>query len=110
MSNLLYPITIIKDRYNGIYSGGAFLAFNLDYDEIPWEINQDDVTCMVFWSTNKNMIVGRGATPQEAYENLCYRDVIQITKVETVLRNLGYQEEETETIIKCIMEEKENEI
>ena len=87
MNNYLYPITIIMDRYSGIYSGGAFLAFNLDYDEIPQEINQDDVTCMNFWSTNKNMIVGRGATPQEAYENLYYEAVIK--------RNLEAKENET---------------
>ena len=32
MNNEMYPLTIIKDRYNGTYSGGMYLAFNLEYD------------------------------------------------------------------------------
>lgn len=31
----IYPLTIISDRYTGAYSGGEYLAFNLDFDEIP---------------------------------------------------------------------------
>lgn len=33
----LYPLTIIKDRYSGVYSGGKWLAFNLDPEEIPMD-------------------------------------------------------------------------
>lgn len=36
--NDIYPLTIIRDRYNDVYSGGKYLAFNLDADEIPTAI------------------------------------------------------------------------
>ena len=68
-----YPLTIIADRYGGTYSGGAFLALPLDFDEVPREIAGDDVTCATFWDENANdrlIPVGRGDTPQAAYEDL----------------------------------------
>ena len=64
----MYPITIVKDRYGGTYSG-AFLAFNLPCEEIPLEIDADDVTCYKFWKDTK-IEVGKGATPDEALNNL----------------------------------------
>ena len=64
-----YPLTIVMDRYTGTYSGGKFLAFNLDFDEIPEEVNGGDVTCAnFFYSTD--IVYGRGDTPNEAYEDL----------------------------------------
>ena len=65
----MYPITIVKDRYGGTYSGGAFLAFNLSCEEIPLEIDADDVTCCKFWKNTK-IKVGKGATPDEALDDL----------------------------------------
>ena len=65
----MYPITIVKDRYGSTYSGGAFLAFNLPCEEIPLEIDADDVTCYKFWKDAK-IEVGKGATPDEALNNL----------------------------------------
>ena len=65
----MYPITIVKDRYGGTYSGGAFLAFNLPCEEIPLEIDADDVTCYKFWKDTK-IEVGKGATPDEGLNNL----------------------------------------
>lgn len=65
----MYPITIVKDRYGGTYSGGAFLAFNLPCEEIPLEIDADDVTCYKFWKNTK-IKVGKGATPDEALNDL----------------------------------------
>jgi len=67
--NDVYPLTIIKDRYSGTYSGGEYTAWNLDFDEIPKEINYDDVTCQHFWINNK-IFVGKGKNPKEATENL----------------------------------------
>ena len=56
----IYPLTIIRDRYNGIYSGGCYLAFNLDYYEIPIEISGSDIPCLEWWKENKYILVGKG--------------------------------------------------
>ena len=58
--NEIYPLTIIRDRYDGIYSGGMYLAFNLDYDEIPSEISGSDIPCLEWWEENKYILVGKG--------------------------------------------------
>lgn len=65
----IYPLTIVSDRYGGTYSGGDFTAWNMDYHEIPTDPAEDDVTCMMFWDTT-DIVVGRGATPQEAVDDL----------------------------------------
>ena len=65
----IYPLTIVADRYGGVYSHGAFTAWNLETYEVPTEIASDDVACMDFW--NKNTITcGKGATVEEAVGNL----------------------------------------
>lgn len=68
----LYPLTIIRDRYTGVYSGASFTAWNLDYDEIPYEVSGDDISCHQFWSGLDTAIyvVGKGATVEEAYCDL----------------------------------------
>lgn len=67
----IYPLTIICDRYSGTYSGGEYLAFNLDFSEIPTEILCDDVTCMEFWDYNSDKyIIGKGSCIDEAIDNL----------------------------------------
>jgi hypothetical protein len=38
---LLYPVTVIKDRYNGVYSKGKWTAFNCHADDIPLGIDGD---------------------------------------------------------------------
>ena len=68
----IYPLTIILDRYCGAYSGGCFTAWNMDYYEIPTEPEEDDVSCMMFWSTT-DIVVGRGKMPQEAVDDLTRR-------------------------------------
>ena len=70
--NKIYPLTIICDRYGGVYSGGRYLAFNLDYDEIPSAINGDDISCYEYWLENK-IIVGKGRYMEEAYDDLWYQ-------------------------------------
>ena len=65
----IYPLTIVADRYGGVYSNGAFTAWNLDTDEVPTEIASDDVTCMNFWYEN-TIPCGKGATVEEAVGNL----------------------------------------
>ena len=69
MDNEIYPLTIIKDRYTGVYSGGKYTAWNMYHDEIPKEIDEDDVTCINFWAYN-DIPVGIGETIYSAIESL----------------------------------------
>ena len=45
----IYPLTVIRDRYNGTYSGASYLAFNLDSNLVPSEVHDSDVPCSYFW-------------------------------------------------------------
>lgn len=67
--NGCYPTTIIKDRYDGTYSDGRWLAFPCLFDKVPPEIEGQDPECRRFWDNYKG-IVGKGKTPQEAFDNL----------------------------------------
>lgn len=49
MNNNIYPLTIVKDRYMGTYSGGAYTAWNCDADMVPTEIFDGDSECLWFW-------------------------------------------------------------
>lgn len=65
-----YPLTIIKDRYAGTYSGGNYIAFPNYYYEIPSDgPNGGDLECSDFWG-EYNGFVGLGLTPSEALINL----------------------------------------
>ena len=67
--DFIYPLTIILDRYSGVYSGGKYTAWPLNYDEIPHGASADDTACMVFWEIWK-FPVGKGDTAEEAITNL----------------------------------------
>jgi hypothetical protein len=41
-----YPTTIVADRYDGSYSGAAWLAF--PFDECPLGVDGGDLECMEF--------------------------------------------------------------
>ena len=64
-----YPVTIVVDRYYGCYSGANWLAFPLYTEEIPDEVGGGDIEEMCFWD-NYGGPVGKGVTPDEAYEDL----------------------------------------
>ena len=67
----LYPLTIVEDRYTGVYSGGIYTAWHLAPYERPEEIDADDVTCYDFWiNKSKGYLVGVGDTIKEAIEDL----------------------------------------
>lgn len=70
----LYPLTIVMDRYNGVYSGGRFTAWNLDPDEVPEEICGDDGSALEIFQNirngKRNVVYGVGATPDEAAMDL----------------------------------------
>ncbi len=66
-----YPLTIIRDRYTGSYSGGDYLAFPLhDY---PAESQAGDTEARDFWSRNNSKRpypIGMGPSPEEAHAAL----------------------------------------
>lgn len=66
------PLIIEKDRYNGIYSGAKYLAFNMSAFSV-WELNfnSSDMDCQYFWEYDaKNYIIGKGDTPVAAVIDL----------------------------------------
>lgn len=71
----LYPLTIVMDRYTGVYSGGKFTAWNLDPDKVPEDICADDNSTSEFFFDDirygiQNIVYGIGATPDEAAMDL----------------------------------------
>ena len=73
---MIYPLTICFDRYNGVYSGGLYTAWNCDSENVPTEISDDDVTCANFWRDVRNRhytflpAFGKGSTVEEAVADL----------------------------------------
>ncbi|WP_394829344.1 hypothetical protein [Pendulispora albinea] len=62
-----WPTVITCDRYGGVYSGAAWIAFPLEC--IPEAAEGDDNDCAEFWQ-NYDEPVGKGATPDEALSSL----------------------------------------
>jgi hypothetical protein len=69
MSDYIYPLTIVSDRYGGVYSCGKWTAWNLYPQELPPAQDADDCTCSDFW-LDTDLVIGRGATPREAVKDL----------------------------------------
>ena len=70
----IHPLTIISDRYGGCYSGGKYIAFNLEPWDVPKAVDGSDSECSNFWWGNdcQEFMIGKGETPEEA----CY-DLIE---------------------------------
>lgn len=69
----IYPLTIVTDRYSGVFSGGRYIAWNLDPDEIPDETFGDDNEHIDFWSYDRQDYenkYGTGRTIEQAVETL----------------------------------------
>ena len=66
-----YPLTIIADRYGGTYSGASYLAFPLDFSDIPLEVCGNDIECSEFFEKYTKPI-GKGRCPDEARDNLVW--------------------------------------
>lgn len=64
-----YPLTIVADRFGGIYSGGAYTAWNLEPWEVPGDVAAGDLDSAIFWSENR-LLYGKGGTPDEAERDL----------------------------------------
>lgn len=60
----IHPLTIINDRYGGVYSGGAYLAFKLEPWDVPKGVDGSDIECATFWDEDaKEYTVGKGGSP-----------------------------------------------
>jgi hypothetical protein len=80
IEDAIYPLTIIADRYSGTYSGGKFTAWNVFPQNIPDDVESEDVECMMFWDKkeyqhltndfNEPVFVGFGETPDKALLDL----------------------------------------
>ena len=46
----MYPVTIIRTRYGGVYEGGPWAALDCSHDEVPEAAIGDDVACVEFWA------------------------------------------------------------
>lgn len=73
IGDCIYPLTVVRDRYSGTYSGGVYTAWNLDYYEIPMDVALSGVPCMEFWDNENiqnNYVIGKGGTVEEAIADL----------------------------------------
>jgi len=82
--DLMYPVTILRDRYQGTYSGAQWTAWNHDLGEMPIGAWGSDDVCAEFWSqyvcddvpnctiVHKSpvYIVGKGRDPLAAFRDL----------------------------------------
>lgn len=70
--DIIYPVTVVRDRYSGTYSGALWLAFNMYPEHVAiLDVNGDDISCNWFWSGEANRyIIGKGSTPDEALADL----------------------------------------
>jgi hypothetical protein len=64
-----YPLTIIQDRYGGVYSGGSFVAFKALAHEISPSASGSDLNCCEFFCETP-IPYGVGETPDEAIIDL----------------------------------------
>ena len=69
MINNIYLLTVIYDCYNGSYSGGKYVVFNLESLDILKEIFGDDSIAIKFWKHYK-IIIGVGGSPDSAIKDL----------------------------------------
>lgn len=65
----VYPLTIIKDRYSGAYSGGVYVAYPCEFYDVDEAVAGNDVECMAFWGEFCG-VVGLGNSYSEAFSDL----------------------------------------
>lgn len=69
MEDEIYPLTIVADRYAGAYSGGDYIAWNLEPWLVPEGTEYDGADGLDFWEENK-IVCGKGRTVSEALVDL----------------------------------------
>ena len=60
--------TVVPDRFAGLYSQCAFVAWPLREEDIPAAAQGGDVDAATFWSEPR--LVGKGVTPEAALADL----------------------------------------
>lgn len=65
----MWPVTIVKTRYSGIYEGGQWAAFNQHTEDIPAAAMGSDMTCAAWWEY-ASQGVGVGPDPNSALADL----------------------------------------
>lgn len=67
----VYPCTINSDRYGGGYSGGEWVAWAIDAEDVPAGPEGCDTSAEMFWGRPGTWNpAGIGNTPNEALANL----------------------------------------
>ena len=68
----LYPLTIVRDPYTGLYSGATWVALHQYPEFVPDEITGQENEHATFWRTLDLLAnpVGKGDTPERAVQNL----------------------------------------
>lgn len=84
MKKYPYPLTIVMDRYSGVYSGGYFTAWNRYSQDIPSYIDDSDGAAMAFWDNYHKkeeifedgyQMVGFGETAEAAIKDLIAKQI-----------------------------------
>ena len=71
MNNDLFPLTIIRDPFDGMFSGGKYLAINQNYDSISPYIDEYKEYSQIWWENESHKyIIGIGRTAEEAQQDL----------------------------------------
>lgn len=66
----IYPLTVVKDRYNGTYTGGKYLAWNKEPNEVPRVFQGECDADIVSIADMLKNLYGKGNTPEEAIDDL----------------------------------------
>ena len=70
----IWPLTVVPDRYNGIYIGGKWLALHAYPNDFPPNLYGEDLEYNRFISNKRNLRhIGIGDTPQAAIYDLKYK-------------------------------------
>ncbi len=78
----LWPVTIVMDRYNGTYSGGRWLAFQMDRSDISYSVGAGDSDEMNFWDDEDNKLeVGIGNTIADAGLDLVKKMLLTVERI-----------------------------
>ena len=72
-----WPLTVARSRYQGIYEGGRWVAWNCEPHDVNPDWSDDDVTCARYWGSAEANLAGRGSTPDEAILDLMRRLVLR---------------------------------
>lgn len=73
-----WPTIVVEDRYGGVYSGGAWLAFQPDdWPGLDSDAFGPDPECANWWAAQEEAVIGRGGTPDQAVADLDRRLVLR---------------------------------